>query len=172
MAEPKEVLLSAKDRERPSERGSGDTTATPSTQSHDAEDFHVFLAHNSYHKSKIEFVARELRRRGLRPWLDKEQIPPGRWFQDIIQSGIRESRSAAIFIGRKGVGRWQAIEIQSFVSRCVEENIPVIPVLLPGIKSFPQELYFLKQLTYVRFVRRIDETAALDLLEWAIKGRR
>jgi hypothetical protein len=133
-------------------------------------EFHVFLAHNSYYKTKIASVARELQRRGLNPWLDKEQIPPGRWFQERIQCGINASKSAAIFIGRKGLGRWQAIELQTFVSRCVEQKIPVIPVLLPGCKDIPPELLFLKQLHCVRFVRRIDEVTALDMLEWGIRG--
>jgi hypothetical protein len=36
--------------------------------------FDVFLAHNSQDKSLVRAIANELKRRGLNPWLDEEQI--------------------------------------------------------------------------------------------------
>jgi hypothetical protein len=105
----------------------------------------------------------------LKAWLDKEQIPPGRWFQDVIQAAIPNVKSAAIFIGQQGLGRWQALELRSFISQCVENGIPVIPVLLPGVDSFPDTLPFLKELNGIRF-SRVDDEDALDSLEWGIRG--
>jgi len=134
-------------------------------------EFDVFLAHNSKDKPQVEAISKELKRRGIRPWLDKEQIPPGRWFQDIIQQAIPKVKSAAIFIGPKGLGKWQVLELRTFISRCVEENIPVIPVLLPGVTGVPPELLFLKELSWVCFVKSIDETEALDNLDWGITGK-
>lgn len=132
--------------------------------------FDVFLAHNSQDKAQVEIIAQKLRERGLSPWLDKEQVPPGRWFQDVLQSVIPHVRSAAIFIGIKGLGRWQAMELRSFISQCVEANLPVIPVLLPGVDKIPNDLLFLKELHWVKFSGS-DEHEALDNLEWGITGR-
>jgi hypothetical protein len=133
--------------------------------------FDVFLAHNSEDKPQIEAIAKELKRRELKPWLDKEQIPPGRWFQDVIQEAIRVVKSVAIFIGPHGLGKWQALELRSFVSQCVETGLPVIPVLLPSVDELPKELLFLKELMWVRFTN-IDDAQALDQLEWGITGKR
>ncbi|MBV9471279.1 MAG: TIR domain-containing protein [Abitibacteriaceae bacterium] len=134
-------------------------------------DFDVFMAHNSQDKIQVETIANELKTRGLNPWLDKEQVAPGRWFQDVIQQVIPDVKSAAIFIGPNGLGKWQVLELRSFISQCVTNNIPVIPVLLPGVHSLPSELLFLQELSYVRFDNGLNDPDALDNLEWGITGK-
>lgn len=135
------------------------------------EKFDVFLAHNNRDKPQVEAISNQLKRRGYKPWLDKEQIPPGRWFQDVIQQAISDVKSAAIFIGQSGLGKWQVAELKVFISRCVEAGIPVIPVLLPGVKDVPKDLLFLHELNWVRFTKSVNDTEALDNLEWGITGK-
>lgn len=134
--------------------------------------YDVFLAHNDKDKPLIEAIGKELKRRGLKPWLDKEQIPPGRWFQDVIQQAIPNVKSVAIFIGSKGLGEWQSIEVRTFISQCVNRKIPVIPVLLPGITKLPSELLILREINWVRFRESVDEIEVLDNLVWGITGER
>ena len=110
--------------------------------------YDVFLAHNNQDKPAVLAVAAALKRRGLSPWIDVEQIPPGRWFQDVIQPAILEVRSTAIFLGPGSLGRWQVLELRAFVSQCVERHIPVIPVLLPGVDEIPQRFVFLRELNW------------------------
>lgn len=131
----------------------------------------VFLAHNSSDKLIVEIISSKLKERGLEPWLDRDQIPPGRWFQDVIQDTIRKISSAAVFIGAKGLGRWQVVELRSFISQCVERGIPVIPILLPGVSKLPKELVFLNGFNWVKFKRSPNEEDALDNLEWGITGK-
>jgi CHASE2 domain-containing sensor protein len=134
--------------------------------------YDVFLAHNSQDKPAVLEVAAALKKRGLHPWIDVEQIPPGRWFQDVIQGAILEVKSTAIFLGPGSLGRWQALELRAFVSQCVERQVPVIPVLLPGVNEIPPPLVFLRELIWVRFDHSPDEEKPLDLLEWGITGRK
>ncbi len=94
-------------------------------------EFDVFLAHNSQDKPSVIAVANELKKLGVKPWLDGEQIRPGQPFQAVIQQALQDVKSVAIFIGPEGLGRWQAIELRSAISQCVERGVPVIPVLLP-----------------------------------------
>ncbi|HKI16551.1 MAG TPA: toll/interleukin-1 receptor domain-containing protein, partial [Isosphaeraceae bacterium] len=133
------------------------------------QSFDAFLSYHSDYKAKVEQIAEQLRSRGLKLWLDQEQVPPGRWFQDYLEGAIVKAKSVVIFIGRKGLGRWQAIEVRAFVQRCAEENIPVIPVLLPGIAAIPEELMFLRSLNRVRFVKKVSEPDPLDRLVWGIR---
>ena len=112
-------------------------------------------------------ITKALKKRGIAPWIDIEQIPPGRWFQDVIQGAIREVKSAAICLGPNGLGRWEAVELRAFISQCVERGIPVIPVLLPGVDTIPESLVFLRELRYVKFATP-DDPAALDQLIWGI----
>ncbi len=149
---------------------SEESPSTPSSR--ESSDFDLFLAHNSLDKPQVEAVAQELKQRGIKYWLDQEQIPPGRWFQDVIQQAIPNVKSAVIFFGVNALGKWQQVELRSFISRCVEVDIPVIPVLLPGVNNIPENLLFLKELNWVRFSHSIDENVALDNLEWGITGKK
>jgi hypothetical protein len=137
-----------------------------------SSDIHdVFLAHNTVDQPLIEIISQKLKSRGLNPWLDKEQIPPGRWFQDVIQDTIKKISSAAIFISNNGLGRWQVVELRSFISQCVERKIPVIPVLLPGVEKIPTEFVFLNEFNWVKFKKDVNEEDALDNLIWGITGK-
>ncbi len=138
----------------------------------DQPEFDVFLAHNSKDKPFVRVIANELEQRGLKPWLDEKQIPPGRLFQDEIQQAIPVVKSAAIFIGSQGLGAWQTWELKALISQCVKKNIPVIPVLLPGVNDLPKHLVFLEQLSWITFSEGIDDENALDLLEWGITGQK
>ena len=129
--------------------------------------FDVFLAHNSADKPQVRAIASELRKRGLKPWLDEEQIPPGELFQEAIQRAIPQIESAAICIGPQGLGKWQVIELQALISQFINKGSRVIPVLLPGVDNIPDNLLFLKQFNGVNF-KDIDDDTALAQLEWGI----
>jgi diguanylate cyclase (GGDEF)-like protein len=134
------------------------------------QQFDVFLAHNRADKFQVGFIANALKRHGLKPWLDSEQVPPGRWFQACIQEAICDVKASAILIGKNGLGRWQALELRAFISQCVEHDLPVIPVLLPEVEEIPGNLLFLKELNYIKFKYNGDREA-LDQLIWGITGR-
>ncbi|MEG4391500.1 toll/interleukin-1 receptor domain-containing protein [Microcoleus sp. BROC3] len=133
--------------------------------------FDVFLAHNSQDKPQVRAIVTNLKRRGLKVWLDEEQIPPGRPFQDVIQQALQNVSCAAIFIGLGGLGRWQILELRSLLTRFVDANIPVIPVLLPGVEGIPEHLLFLQELNYVKFENGINDFEALDKLEAGIRQK-
>jgi hypothetical protein len=132
--------------------------------------FDVFLAHNIQDKPQVRAIALALKQRNIKSWIDEEQIAPGRSFQDEIQQAIPLVKSAAIFIGSQGLGRWQSWELKAFIAECVERKIPVIPVLLPGVNNLPEDLVFLKQLRWVAFSNEVDDEAAINLLAWGITG--
>jgi hypothetical protein len=136
------------------------------------DEFDVFMAHSSKDKPAVLNIGESLMKKDIYPWIDVEQIPPGQWFQDVIQNVIPKVKSVAIFFGSTGIGRWQALEIRAFVSQCVERNIPVIPVLLPGVNEVPRELIFLRELNWVRFHDQINENKTLNQLAWGITGER
>lgn len=134
-----------------------------------AEQFDVFLAHNSLDKPQVRAIANKLREQGLKPWLDEEQIAAGELFQAAIQSAFPEIKAAAIFIGLTGLGKWQAIELQALISQFVNRGSPVIPVLLPEVDTIPDNLIFLQQFNWVSF-KNIDDDFAVYKLECGITG--
>ncbi len=132
-------------------------------------EFDTFLAYNSADLAAVRALRDRLHDFGLNPWMDKDQVPPGRWVQDVLEDAIGKSASAVICIGPSGLGKWQAIELKAFVKECVEEKIPVIPALLPNTKM-PVEARFLRELEYVSFVKSVDEDEPLRRLVWGITG--
>jgi serine/threonine protein kinase len=135
-------------------------------------EFDAFLAHNNKDKAAVQVVADRLKERGLYPWLDVEQIPPGRPFLDEIQNGLAKARTMLIFIGPAGVGRWEVVEMRTSINQCIEKGGAVIPVLLPGVAGLPKDLLFLAQFHFVRFQDSPDEPDVLDALEWGITGKK
>jgi hypothetical protein len=130
----------------------------------DRPEFDVFLAHNSQDKPQVKAIASELKKRGLKVWIDEEQILPGRPFQDVIEQAILNVKSAAIFIGSGGLGKWQAMELRILISQCVDADLPVIPLLLPGVEGIPKDLLFLQQFKWLSFANNIDDVEVLEKL--------
>lgn len=135
-----------------------------------SQQFDAFLAHNDFDKPSVEAVAANLRKLGVKVWLDREQIPPGRWYQDVIQQGIQSAKSIVVFLGPTGVGQFQLLETRTAINQCMQKDIPVIPVLLPKSK-FPENLLFLKDLHYVQ-LKSVDDKCGLEDLKWGITGKK
>ena len=128
----------------------------------------VFLAHNSQDKPQIRVIASKLSQKGIDPWLDENEIPPGVFFQDHIQKVIQTIDSAIIFIGNHGLGQWQVLELRAFITRLVNSQIPVIPVLLPGVEKIPDDLIFLKELNWVQFASNLEDPNIINRLVWGV----
>ncbi|MFM7574553.1 MAG: SUMF1/EgtB/PvdO family nonheme iron enzyme [Snowella sp.] len=135
------------------------------------EQFDVFLAHNSVDKPLVREISARLRERGLNPWLDEEQIAPGELFQEAIQKAIPHIKSAAIVVGKSGLGQWQVIELHTLTSQFVKKRIKVIPILLPEVSELPEDLLFLQGFNWVSFKQITDEDAFYRLI-WGITGKK
>jgi len=132
--------------------------------------FDVFLCHNSADKPAVRAIARALRARGVLPWLDEWELPPGQPWQPLLEQQIEHIRSAAVFVGLAGVGPWQEQEIYGFLREFVSRRAPVIPVLLDNAPSAPDLPVFLRAMTYVDFRQR--EPDPMVRLEWGVTGVR
>ena len=79
-------------------------------------------------------------------------------------------KTAAVFIGRGPRGPWQRAEAQAIVRKSVEQELPVIPVLLKTAARKPKVPLFLESLHWVDF--RKDEPDPLEQLVFGITGER
>jgi CheY-like chemotaxis protein len=132
--------------------------------------FDVFLCHNSKDKPAIKRVGRELMIRGLRPWLDEWELRPGLIWQELIEKQMEEIKSAAVFVGRDGVGPWQNQEIRALLNQFVKRNCPVIPVILENASQMPDLPLFLQNMTWVDF--RNSDPDPMRQLIWGITGKK
>src|SRR4051794_36847143 len=95
------------------------------------ERFDVFLSHNSKDKPTVIDVSEQLKIRGLSVWLDVDELVPGRPWQEALERIIQTTVSAAILVGKDGLGPWELPEMRACLQEFVRRSLPVIPVLLP-----------------------------------------
>ncbi len=88
---------------------------------------------------------------------------------DLIEN-LADKPGLEVRVHPRDLGRWQVVELRTFISHCVEREIPVIPVLLPEAEEIPEELVFLNEFTWVKLSKNIEDAEALDNLEWGITG--
>lgn len=131
-------------------------------------EFDVFLCHNTANKQAVRAIGDQLKERGLKPWLDVEQLRPGFPWQRALEAQIEKIRAVAVFVGQDGIGPWQDLEIDAFIRQFVRRNAPVIPVILSGVPEAPKLPIFLGGMTCVDF--RNDDPDPLGLLIWGITG--
>ena len=136
-------------------------TPAPDTQKNSQEgDFDVFICYNSADLVTVGEIVVKLKDRGLRSWFDKWELIAGRLFQSALEEQIKTMKTAAVFIGEKGLGPWHCMEMQAALLEFAERDCPVIPVLLPGTKQKPDLPRFLKIIGWVD----LNEPDALDQL--------
>ena len=133
-------------------------------------DFDVFLCHNGKDKPEVKRIGERLKERGILPWLDEWELRPGLPWQRLLEKQIGQIKSAAVFVGKDGMGPWQQVELEAFLREFVDRGCPVIPVLLPYASRQPQLPIFLKGMTWVDF--REGEPDPMERLVWGITGKR
>lgn len=89
--------------------------------------FDVFLSYNRIDSDEVKGIAERLSRRGIRPWLDVWELPPGRPWQELLEQQISRIGAAAVFVGSKGIGPWQEAETRALLNQFVQRRCPVIP---------------------------------------------
>ncbi|MGH3245980.1 MAG: TIR domain-containing protein [Trebonia sp.] len=133
----------------------------------EVQEFDVFLCHNWEDKPAVREIARQLRDRGLRPWLDERELRPGLPWQPAVEDVIASIPAAAVIVGSR-VGPWQDQELAAFLRQFVGRRCAVVPVLLPGADPLDLPI-FLNGLTYVNLAA--TEPDPIDQLVWGITGR-
>ncbi len=134
------------------------------------DDFDVFLCHNGSDKAAVKEIGKQLREKGLLPWLDEWELQPGLPWQRALERQIDNIKSVAVFVGKDGMGPWQQMELEAFLRKFVRRGCPVIPVILADAPREPQLPTFLEGMTWVDF--RKTEPDPLTRLIWGITGRR
>lgn len=133
-------------------------------------DFDVFLSYKSSDRKAVEEICEQLKQRGILPWLDVEQLQPGKPWQPALESQIETIKSAAVFVGKDGQGPWQKMEIDALLREFVNRECPVIPVVLSIVRRKPRLPVFLRGMHWVDF--RHDDPDPVDQLVFGITGEK
>src|SRR5262245_12538193 len=124
------------------------------------------------HAAEIDSVLRE---RGLKPFFDRRNLPPGLPWVRALEEAIGACSAAIILIGPRGFGNTQQYERDLALFRQTREPaFPVIPVILPAT-AIDHPFNFMQLLTWIDFshVNKVtDAPAELDQLLSAVQGEK
>jgi TIR domain/NACHT domain len=97
--------------------------------------FDAFLSHSSSDIAAVRECAHRLRARGVRVWLDEEQIQAGDSIPDRIDDGLTQSRVVLFFVSRQAVASdWVKLELHSArFDDPLNRTRRFIPVRLDGL---------------------------------------
>ena len=136
----------------------------------ETEDYDVFMCHNSKDKRRVIAMAEQLKKRSILPWLDIWEVRPGTRWQKQLEKNIKTIKSAAVFIGPKGAGPWQELEMEVLLQQLAKRRRPIIPVILEGRQGRPRLPAFLGMWHMIDM--RQPDPDPFELLVWGITGQR
>ncbi|MFL6201088.1 MAG: TIR domain-containing protein [Thermoanaerobaculia bacterium] len=128
------------------------------------------MSYNSLDRKDVERIHSRLVKKGLCVFMDEDELRSGYPWQTGVEKGIRASLAVAVLVGKAGLGHWQTLELWAFLSRSRFENLPVIPVLLPGCPKEPPLPFLLKSFRWVDLRKGLTDSG-LDALAEEITGK-
>lgn len=131
--------------------------------------YDVFISYSHQDEELALLLAQELRRHGIRPWIDLWETSPGTPWVTTIQEQVENMPCAAVLVGPSGVGPWQKDEVWFVLQEFLGRRCPIIPVLLRGA-ALPVMPPLLRSLQAVDFNR--EQPDPMHLLLWGITGVR
>lgn len=133
------------------------------------EHYDVFLSHNSHDKTAVVALAKKLKAQGVKVWLDLWEQRPGQLWQEALEQIIETVKTAAVLVGRDGLGPWENVEMRACLDEFVRRKLRVVPVLLPDCPKKPDLPLLLRSFTWVD-IRDGKEEEGFYRLIWGITG--
>ncbi|HVR08509.1 MAG TPA: TIR domain-containing protein, partial [Thermoanaerobaculia bacterium] len=130
--------------------------------------FDVFISHSSVDAEWARRLKNALAERGLRAWLDRDEIRPGDLFIKDLEGGLSESAAALILVSPESMqSRWVEEEYVRALAQGRHREFRVIPCLLRSAE-LPG---FLEGRQHVDFRDDSKFTEALESLLFGLCGR-
>jgi WD40 repeat protein len=164
-----EAAVSAMNRSADESRNRS-VAATRLKGKEETRDYDVFLCYNNMDKAHVTAIGEQLKERGILPWLDYWEIRPGMRWQTELRRTIKSIKSAAIFIGPRGAGPWQELEVEAILQDFIRRKRPIIPIILKGRPGKPRLPAFLSSWQMVDM--RKPDPDPFEQLVWGITGEK
>lgn len=133
------------------------------------EQFDVFLSYHSGDSAWVVELKNALKRKGMRVWLDKEQIRPGDLFVNALEMAIQSCGSVAIIVSAAALrSPWVQEEYNRALTlaNSYDHTLRLIPILLEGT----QLPGFLASREWVDFTDPTHFDRGVERLVWGISG--
>ncbi len=100
-------------------------------------DFDVFISYNSEDVEEVTGIVRQLQERAIGTWFDRDQVAPGTPVVRALNEVLDRVRTAVVFLGDSGLGRWQELEQEALIGQLVARECHIIPVILASATRKP-----------------------------------
>ncbi|PWV56277.1 toll/interleukin-1 receptor domain-containing protein [Chitinophaga sp. S165] len=125
--------------------------------------FDVFLSYKSQDNDFVQRLKRDLQLRGIKVWLDKDEIRPGDLFVEALENGLETSKTVVIVITPESVNSgWVRRERARALSLATSEGVQLIPILFGNVE-LPG---FLADLQYIDFRDLSKYAVNINRLIW------
>lgn len=132
--------------------------------------FDIFLSYKSEEIEWVKQLKEDLRRRGVKVWLDQDEIRWGDHFAEALEKALELSKTMGLVVTPESINsNWVKEEYYRALSLVNEDQLRLIPILLrtaviPG---------FLKGRQYADFTNKDQYERNVDRLVWpGITGQR
>lgn len=93
----------------------------------------IFLSYAGLDRKIATQVALGLKGVGVEVWWDREGIGWGDEWIGKLQEELTKCGTYIILVGSSGVRKWVKAELSVALKRHIEEDLPIFPLLLPGV---------------------------------------
>lgn len=93
----------------------------------------IFLSYAGLDRGIAAQLAKGLETAGVKVWWDRDGIGWGDHWIDKLEQALSECGGYIIVVGSSGVRRWVKFELTLAMKRHVEQDLPIFPLLLPGV---------------------------------------
>lgn len=139
----------------------------------------VFLSYKSDDHEWVNRLKNALQLRGVRVWLDKDEIRPGDKFVRALESGLETSKSVALIATPQSLSSgWVEDEYSRAIALANQGQLRLIPVLLrdaklPGFLSNRQHVDFRDESKFEQNVDRLvwPGITGRDVVWYPVYGR-
>lgn len=165
----KELKTKFEDKMTTIKLGKQESTETKIIMTTDTEKFDVFLSHNSKDLDAVIQLKKILENKGVRCWLDDDELLYGDKAVEAINKAVRNSSCFITCYGLSGEGPWQNEEVAGAIGLAVSKQQRVIPLILPNAVGEPNFSIFESNRIWVNFRNGFADDKIVNKLVKSIK---
>lgn len=114
---------------------------------------YVFISYSRYDTPFVDRLAVDLRLRGIEIWIDRENIAPGKNWQEAIEDSVKKASTLIFVLSSNSLkSQWMIHELKAYG----EKNKKIIPVAIEDVdvSTLPQ---FISQIQWADFRQSYDK---------------
>jgi formylglycine-generating enzyme required for sulfatase activity len=133
----------------------------------------IFLSYAGTDREIASRIYAGLTGAGVDVWWDREGIGWGDNWIVTLEDELRKCSAYIILIGQSGVRKWVKAELYLAIKRHFEQELPIFPVLLPGVTpdTMPPFLEIFQAVTLTSDFTEIDYGALAHRLSGAVDAQ-